>query len=69
MFVYLARRSEQENEDKSAQMDNKQPDKEIQTSNQPAVEDSEEEENEILEESPCGRWLKRTEEVIVCLFS
>lgn len=30
---------------------------------QPAVEDSEEEENEILEESPCGRWLKRREEV------
>ena len=40
-------------------------------SSQPAVEDSEEEENEILEESPCGRWLKRREEVcadhIVCL--
>lgn len=32
-------------------------------SSQPAVEDSEEEENEILEESPCGRWLKRREEV------
>ncbi|UXI17065.1 carboxylase [Sarcoptes scabiei] len=30
---------------------------------QSAVEDSEEEENEILEESPCGRWHKRREEV------
>lgn len=49
-------------------MDNKQPDKEIQTSSQPAVEDSEEEENEILEESPCGRWLKRTEEVTLFIF-
>lgn len=25
--------------------------------------DDSEEENEILEESPCGRWLKRREEV------
>lgn len=29
-------------------------------------EDSEDE-SEILEESPCGRWLKRREEVYVCL--
>ena len=26
-------------------------------------DESEEEESEILEESPCGRWLKRREEV------
>lgn len=38
-------------------------DKDCKLSSQPAVEDSEEEENEILEESPCGRWLKRREEV------
>lgn len=38
-------------------------DKDVKLSSQPAVEDSEEEENEILEESPCGRWLKRREEV------
>jgi len=31
-------------------------------------EDSEDE-SEILEESPCGRWLKRREEVYVCLNS
>jgi hypothetical protein len=31
-------------------------------SNAEGVDDSEEE-NEILEESPCGRWLKRREEV------
>ena len=32
-------------------------------------DESEEEESEILEESPCGRWLKRREEVgklVVC---
>src|SRR5699024_7373148 len=39
-------------------------DKDLKSStSQPAVEDSEEEENEILEESPCGLWLKRREEV------
>lgn len=38
-------------------------DKDCKSASQPAVEDSEEEENEILEESPCGRWLKRREEV------
>lgn len=31
-------------------------------------EDSEDE-SEILEESPCGRWLKRREEVIVINFA
>ena len=40
-------------------------DKDLKSASQPAVEDSEEEENEILEESPCGRWLKRREEVCV----
>nr|XP_027200199.1 nuclear receptor-binding protein-like [Dermatophagoides pteronyssinus] len=38
--------------------------KDLKTSQQQsAVDDSEEEENEILEESPCGRWHKRREEV------
>lgn len=35
----------------------------------PATEDEEEEsedESEILEESPCGRWQKRREEVPIC---
>ena len=31
--------------------------------NTDGVDDSEEE-NEILEESPCGRWLKRREQVL-----
>lgn len=43
-------------------------DKDVKMSSQPAVEDSEEEENEILEESPCGRWLKRREEVRGLIF-
>ena len=30
------------------------------------MDESEEEESEILEESPCGRWLKRREEVGYC---
>ena len=32
-------------------------------------DESEEEESEILEESPCGRWLKRREEVGIKMFS
>lgn len=36
---------------------------EMKTTSPSAVEDSEEEENDILEESPCGRWHKRREEV------
>lgn len=43
-------------------METKHNEKDLKTS-QSAVEDSEEEENEILEESPCGRWHKRREEV------
>lgn len=35
------------------------PEPDSKTSNQ----DDSEEENEVLEESPCGRWLKRREEV------
>lgn len=31
------------------------------------TEDSEDE-SEILEESPCGRWLKRREVVILCFY-
>ena len=31
------------------------------------MDESEEEESEILEESPCGRWLKRREEVGIFL--
>lgn len=44
-------------------MDTKPIEKDMKSTSQAAVEDSEEEENEILEESPCGRWLKRREEV------
>jgi len=31
--------------------------------NEESEHESEEDESEILEESPCGRWLKRNEEV------
>lgn len=30
---------------------------------EPVTDDSDEDESEILEESPCGRWVKRREEV------
>jgi hypothetical protein len=33
------------------------------TVNESEGDESEDDESEILEESPCGRWLKRREEV------
>ena len=40
----------------------------VSTSNVELQDDDSEDESEILEESPCGRWLKRREEVILIFY-